>query len=84
MRPPLFKRSEVSASLALPHMSDDQVGGRDEEVGDPLESCADGPMHFSHARLWNHLCREQILQFSSCGRRRFGQQVHLVLDENAC
>lgn len=52
--------ARVRASLALPHMSDDQVGGRDEEVGDPLESCADGSVHFSHASLWNHLCREQI------------------------
>lgn len=55
----------VHASLALPHMSDDQVGGRDEEVSDPLESCAAGSMHFSYACLWNHLCGEQIFQISS-------------------
>lgn len=39
----------------LPHVSDDQVGGRDEEVADSLESRSDGVMHFAHAGLRNHL-----------------------------
>lgn len=40
----------------LPHVSDDQVGRRNEEVLDPLKSRVDGVMHFSHAGLWNYLC----------------------------
>lgn len=36
-------------------MSDDQVGWRNEEVVDPLESCADGVMYFSHTGLRNYL-----------------------------
>lgn len=39
----------------LPHVSDDQVGGRDEEVADSLESRSDGVMHFAYAGLRNHL-----------------------------
>lgn len=39
----------------LPHVSDDQVGGRDEEVADSLESRSDGVMHFAHTGLRNHL-----------------------------
>lgn len=37
-------------------MSDDQVGWRDEEVGDSLESCADGMMYFPDTGLRNYLC----------------------------
>lgn len=37
-------------------MSDDQVGRRDEEVVDSLESCADGMMYFPDTGLRNHLC----------------------------
>lgn len=37
-------------------MSDDQVGWRDEEVVDSLESRADGMMYFADAGLRNYLC----------------------------
>lgn len=40
---------------ALPHVSDDEVGWRNEEVVDPLESCADGMMYFTHTGLRNYL-----------------------------
>lgn len=40
---------------ALPHVSDDEVGRRDEEVTDSLESCADGVMNFSNTGLKNYL-----------------------------
>lgn len=39
----------------LPHMSDDEVSWRDEEVVYPLESCADGMMNFPNTGLRNYL-----------------------------
>lgn len=45
----------VCVRAVLPHVSDDEVGWRNEEVVDPLESCADGVMHFSHTGLRNYL-----------------------------
>lgn len=48
--------------VVLPHMGDDEVGWRNEEVVDPLESCADGMMYFSYTGLRNYLrtCTEQM------------------------
>lgn len=52
-------RSEVAEFVrvcaALPHVSDDEVGWRNEEVIDSLESCADGMVYFSHTGLRNYL-----------------------------
>lgn len=48
-------------------MSDDQVGWRDEEVVDSLESRADGVMYFADAGLRNYLCtmekKKHFIQF---------------------
>lgn len=46
---------ECGVCAALPHVGDDEVGWRNEEVADPLESCADGMMYFSHTGLRNYL-----------------------------
>ena len=39
----------------LPNVSDDEVGWRNEEVVDSLESCADGSMDFSDTGLRDYL-----------------------------
>lgn len=49
----------------LPHMSDDEVGWRDEEVADSLESCADGMMYFPDTGLRNYLCTMEKKAYSS-------------------
>lgn len=43
------------ARATLPHVSDDEVGWGNEEVIDPLKSCADSVMYFSHTCLRNDL-----------------------------
>lgn len=53
-------------------MGDDQVGWRDEEVVDPLESCADGMMYFADTGLRNYLCtmkkKKHIVHTDDCSK----------------
>lgn len=61
----------------LPHVSDDQVGWRDEEVVDSLESCADGMMYFADTGLRNYLCtmkkKHTVHTLYTCTRDKFAQ-----------
>lgn len=43
----------------LPHMSDDEVGWRNEEVVDPLKSCPDGVVNFTYTGLRDNLTKKK-------------------------